>query len=581
MFEEGDTWSPDKCTVCICRNSKPDCLQRTDIPSCQTPCQINPCMNSGQCVSFDTTSADNFQCLCQPPYDGQFCDHKENPCVWPRESGICDQNLLRFYYDVDLQECLPFNYTGCGGNINNYESFEECQGVAVTGACCYRQFSRKIEDIMIDSQMETFGCKEITLSECQSTHRQVVGDREFEVISFYPGVTCDVAGCGRGEAVCMIDDRRYEIGEKAVLGCQECTCESSGQFVCSCSQKAVRKEIRDMTEQELAQFHAAIQELRLVGPDNPWEEFRDIYMRHTMHSNGGPYFLPWHRIFLRKLEQRLQQIDCSITLPYFDFTTDIGNFEESIIWQPNFFGGNGVDGCVADHPFGPTGSWRPCIMRKFNSDVNLPTLIELSIALASDDYNEMSMCLESYVSYIHTYIGGDMATRAASYDPVFYSIHAYIDMLYWWWQNKDGNKFKYPATFANIPMVPLKYPPSSPCNVTLDGRDNGRNPPRGDVTPEGSGTFTGGFNSLGYNAGGYDRRGFDKMGFKKNGYNRDGFNKDGYDIDGYDRYGYDIDGYDRYGYDVEGWSKENTPDETGRYNAYGLDMNVWTGGVVI
>jgi hypothetical protein len=48
---------------------------------------------------------------------------------------------------------------GCGGNINNYESFEECQGVAVTGACCYRQFSRKIEDIMIDSQMETFGCK--------------------------------------------------------------------------------------------------------------------------------------------------------------------------------------------------------------------------------------------------------------------------------------------------------------------------------------------------------------------------------------------------------------------------------------
>ena len=74
--------------------------------------------------------------------------------------------------------------------------------------------------------------QEITLSECQSTHRQVVGEKEFEVISFYQGVTCDEAGCGRGEAVCMIDDRRYEVGEKAVLGCQECTCESSGQFVC-------------------------------------------------------------------------------------------------------------------------------------------------------------------------------------------------------------------------------------------------------------------------------------------------------------------------------------------------------------
>ena len=76
-------------------------------------------MNSGQCVTFDETSFDNFQCLCQPPYDGQFCDHKENPCVWPRESGICDQNLPRFYYDVDQQECLPFNYTGNNNSTRN------------------------------------------------------------------------------------------------------------------------------------------------------------------------------------------------------------------------------------------------------------------------------------------------------------------------------------------------------------------------------------------------------------------------------------------------------------------------------
>jgi hypothetical protein len=69
----------------------------------------------------------------------------------------------------------------------------------------------------------------------------------------------------------------------------------------------------------------------------------------------------------------------------------------------------------------------------------------------------------------------------------------------------------------NFHLFVLNFLKGSPCNVTLDGRDNGRNPPRGDVTPEGSGTFTGGFNSLGYNAGGYDRRGFDKMGFKKNG----------------------------------------------------------------
>lgn len=57
------------------------------------------------------------------------------------------------------------------------------------------------------------------------------------------------------------------------------------------------------------------------------------------------------------------------------------------------------------------------------------------------------------------------------------------------------------------------------------------------------------------------------------GYNRDGYNKNGYDINGYSRYGYDIDGYDRYGYDIEGWSKDNMPDLTERFNAYGIDMN--------
>ncbi|KAL4233911.1 hypothetical protein ACF0H5_008583 [Mactra antiquata] len=594
IYDEGHTWSPDKCTVCICTNNKPDCLRRTDIPSCQSPCEYNPCMNYGQCVSFDETKTTNtdFQCLCQPPYDGQYCEYKENPCVWPRESGICDQNILRYYYDIDLQECLPFNYTGCGGNINNYESRADCEAVAVIGACCYRHYSLKVEDVIISSQQESVGCKEISLSECQSTHRQIVGDTSYEVTSFYPGETCSNAQCGRLDAVCMIEEKKYEVGEKAILGCQECTCESSGQFVCSCSQKAVRKEIRDMTSQELAQFQAAIQELRLVGPGNPWEELRDIYMRHTMHSNGGPYFLPWHRIFLRKLEQMLQEIDCSITLPYYDFTTDIGNFDNAVIWQPNYFGGDGVNGCVEDHPFGPRGAWRPCISRQFNQDVKLPTLIELSLAIASDDYIEMSRCLESYVSYIHTYIGGDMATRAASYDPIFYSIHAYVDMLYWWWQKKGNNMFTYPPEFGNIPMVPFNIPPSavldlendlcvkymwpsegSPCNRSYDGDSSrNRNKERGDVNPGGDDIFTGGFNSLGYDSSGFDRHGYNKDGYHKNGYNRDGYDKDGFDIDGYNRYGYNRDGYSRYGYDIEGWDRDNNPDVTARYNAYGVDM---------
>lgn len=65
----------------------------------------------------------------------------------------------------------------------------------------------------------------------------------------------------------------------------------------------------------------------------------------------------------------------------------------------------------------------------------------------------------------------------------------------------------------NIPFLCIY--PGAPCNHSADGSNNG--PERGDVTPEGSDVFTGGFNVLGYNVDGFDRRGFDKNGYKKNG----------------------------------------------------------------
>ena len=50
-------------------------------------------------------------------------------------------------------------FSGCGGNVNNYETLEQCRGAAITGACCYRQYSLKVEDVIISAQKEEFGCK--------------------------------------------------------------------------------------------------------------------------------------------------------------------------------------------------------------------------------------------------------------------------------------------------------------------------------------------------------------------------------------------------------------------------------------
>ena len=68
----------------------------------------------------------------------------------------------------------------------------------------------------------------------------------------------------------------------------------------------VRKEIRDMTREELDRFHAAVRQLRLSGPNNAWEQARDLYMGYIMEAHNPNSYLTWHRTFLRELERQLQ-----------------------------------------------------------------------------------------------------------------------------------------------------------------------------------------------------------------------------------------------------------------------------------
>ena len=41
--------------------------------------------------------------------------------------GPCHRYTKRYYYNVTFEKCLPFNYSGCEGNNNNFESFLYCQ----------------------------------------------------------------------------------------------------------------------------------------------------------------------------------------------------------------------------------------------------------------------------------------------------------------------------------------------------------------------------------------------------------------------------------------------------------------------
>jgi tissue factor pathway inhibitor 2 len=43
------------------------------------------------------------------------------------ENNEAFQNISRFYYDMNKQKCEGFEYTGCGGNKNNFETLSDCE----------------------------------------------------------------------------------------------------------------------------------------------------------------------------------------------------------------------------------------------------------------------------------------------------------------------------------------------------------------------------------------------------------------------------------------------------------------------
>ncbi|WP_415919290.1 tyrosinase family protein [Tateyamaria sp. SN6-1] len=194
-------------------------------------------------------------------------------------------------------------------------------------------------------------------------------------------------------------------------------------------------------------------------------------------AHSGPIFLPWHRMYMIRLEEACQDVlgDPDFGLPYWDWAADgalrAQDQWRTDLWSPAYIGE--ARGRVRSGPVGQmqvrlvadarrravvSVTPRP-IFREAGTDPrwpDLPTQAQVDAALAQPDYDvspwNMDVTshrnvLEGWVdgpqlhNRVHTWIGGDMGPGTSPNDPAFFLNHCNVDRIWEMWMERHGRTY--------------------------------------------------------------------------------------------------------------------------------------------
>ena len=250
---------------------------------------------------------------------------------------------------------------------------------------------------------------------------------------------------------------------------RRCRCHH-GKFINCCRQ---RKEFTDMSYTERVRYINTVK----TASTNP--AYRTTYDNLlTLHKNifdseihKQRFFLTWHRWFILQYENLLQQIDCRVTVPYWDWSLVAANPFSSSIWNTgnHGFGGNGVPGtrCVNTGPFRstlfslPASTGGGCLRRDFRGTI--PDAVAVQDLILTNDASNFGNFEDElrflFHDNVHCRIHGTMCSRNSATAPEFFLHHGFVDKIWWDWQRRsNAHKFHtfFTSQLGSMPSTPYR-----------------------------------------------------------------------------------------------------------------------------
>lgn len=158
------------------------------------------------------------------------------------------------------------------------------------------------------------------------------------------------------------------------------------------------------------------------------------------NAHTTPAFLPWHREMINRLELMLQEIDPTVNLLYWDWTTNPSNSTGGFNYYNTAF--MGANSPTVSAPFngalGPIARFAPntAPQASTGSDVNAITPLNyqnLRFRVENDPYHNATHRYFSDLGPLATVTDPDTAPR----DPFFFLLHTNVDRLWAMWQRNS------------------------------------------------------------------------------------------------------------------------------------------------